>query len=196
MKKIFIVILIIISITTYSLLFADSKIEKGFARGNLTNLRKLDGLILSAGIGSGLLKDNRSYDMNIAYNIRVLYKWKNNLLSLLYLKYDRFQFKFNLMVDFESEDKYITDLSLLFGHCFHLGRKHSNYVAISCGLGLIKEKIHSFQNDKKSYTVGIPLGLEFSQRIFGVVGCGIYTFGNLNSLESYIGILYNLQLWF
>ena len=196
MKKIFIIISVIISIITYSFLFADSKIEKDLARVTPTNLKRLDNLILSAGIGNGLLKDNRSHDINIAYNIRVLYKWKNNLLSLLYLKYDRFQCKFNLMIDFESEDKYITDLSLLFGHCFHLGRKHSNYVAISCGLGLIKEKIHSFQNDKKSYTVGIPFGLEFSQRIFGVVGCCIYTFGNLNSLESYIGILYNLQLWF
>ena len=195
MKITFIISLILISILFNFMLLADHNIEEGLAGENKAN-KNFNNIVLSAGIGNGLFSDNKSHNVNMAYNIRMLYKWKSTFLSAHYLRYDRYQYSFNYIIDYESEDIYITDVSLLMGHCFYLSRKHSNYVALSLGLGLVEEKKHSFQEDKKSYTAGIPFGIEFSQRILGDFGGCIYIFGNYNSLESYMGILYNVQFWF
>ena len=194
--KITLIIFILISILSNFMLLAESTNEENFTGEDQADLRNFNNLILSAGIGNGLFSYNKSHNINMAYNIRMLYKWKSTFLSAHYLRYDRYQYSFNCIIDYESEDIYITDVSLLMGHCFYLSSRHSNYIAISLGIGLVGKRVYSFQEEKKSYTAGIPIGLEFSQRIFRNIGGCIYVFGNYNSLESYIGILYNVQLWF
>ena len=196
MMKIIFFILILISILSNFMLLAESTNEENFTREDQAYVRNFNKLIISAGIGNGLLNDDKSHNVNMAYNIRILYKWKSTFLSAHYLRYDRYQYSFNYIIDYESEDIYITDVSLLMGHCFYLSSWYSNYIAISLGIGLVGKRVYSFQEEKKSYTAGIPIGLEFSQRIFRNIGGCIYVFGNYNSLESYIGILYNVQLWF
>lgn len=191
----YIIFVLLILSFSHKMLFADSTVNDKMIGVHKEDVRNPNNLIISAGIGNGIFNKNTSHDIKIVYGIRMSYKWGSTFLTAHYLRYDRYDVGITDPIN-KPDDLYISDMSLMIGHSFYLSRRHTNYIAISGGLGIVERKVSGYQVNKRSCVGGIPFSIEFSQKIFKNFGASVYVFGNYNSLESYMGIVYNVQLWF
>ena len=84
-----------------------------------------------------------------------------------------------------------------FGALFGLNQRASKgFASIATGLAFVGgNNIKNEKTNSKTFqTIGLPLELQLFWTPFSKIGFGIYGFGNLNSKESFAGVLISIKI--